>query len=58
MRGIPTFFAPAFPWWTERFRTNRGGKTLPEGFEYRSDNNPDLLTGAAIHELLTDARVL
>jgi UDP-N-acetylglucosamine 4,6-dehydratase len=41
---------PEFPWWGGSRWT--GGKPLPEGFSYRSDNNPQWLTIEALTKLI------
>ena len=48
---------PTFPWWTDRYKTSRRGRRVPEGFEYRSDTNPVFLEGQAILELLEQSHV-
>jgi len=40
---------PEFPWWQKKY--NRGGKTLPEGFSYRSDTNSRWLTIEELRQL-------
>ena len=46
---------PAFPWWSEKPLKMSGARRVAEGFEYRSDNNPDLLSGAPLRKFLRDA---
>ena len=41
---------PEFPWWAESQWT--GGKPLPEGFSYRSDNNTQWLTIEALTQFV------
>lgn len=41
---------PEFPWWAESQWT--GGKPLPEGFSYRSDNNTQRLTIEALTQFV------
>ena len=41
---------PEFPWWAESQWT--GGKPLPDGFSYRSDNNTHWLTTEALTKLI------
>jgi UDP-N-acetylglucosamine 4,6-dehydratase len=48
---------PAFPWWSERPRKMPGARRVAEGFEYRSDNNPELLSGARLRQFLRQAHV-
>lgn len=43
---------PAFHWWTERYTSTEEGRKVADGFEYRSDNNPDLLEGEPLMRLL------
>ncbi|MGE7110304.1 UDP-N-acetylglucosamine 4,6-dehydratase (inverting) [Lysinibacillus sp. NPDC047702] len=40
---------PEFPWWSKKFA--EGGKTLPEGFAYTSDNNTEWLTIEQLEKL-------
>lgn len=48
---------PAFPWWSERPLKMPGARRVAEGFEYRSDNNPELLSGARLRQFLRQAHV-
>lgn len=41
---------PEFPFWSPKFA--EGGKELPDGFEYTSDNNRDWLTVNQLRELV------
>ena len=43
---------PEFPWWSKKFA--EGGKTLPEGFAYTSDNNTEWLTIEQLEKLSED----
>lgn len=43
---------PEFPWWSKKFA--EGGKTLPEGFAYTSDNNAEWLTIEQLKRLSED----
>lgn len=43
---------PEFPWWSKKFA--EGGKTLPEGFAYTSDNNTEWLTIKQLEKLSED----
>ena len=41
---------PEHPWW--RREKWEGGKTLPDGFRYSSDNNTDWLTVEQLHQMI------
>ncbi len=43
---------PEFPWWSKNFA--EGGKSLPEGFAYTSDNNTEWLTIEQLEKLSVD----
>ncbi|MGE7090260.1 UDP-N-acetylglucosamine 4,6-dehydratase (inverting) [Lysinibacillus sp. NPDC048646] len=43
---------PEFPWWSKKFA--EGGKTLPEGFSYTSDNNTEWLSIEQLEKLSED----
>lgn len=43
---------PEFPWWSKKFA--EGGKSLPEGFAYTSDNNTEWLTIEQLEKLSED----
>ena len=43
---------PEFPWWGSHNLS--GGKSLPEGFEYSSDNNSHWLSREDIHRVIKD----
>ena len=44
---------PAFPWWDEKaFVTSNSGKSVPEEFEYRSDNNSEWLTPQQLQQMI------
>jgi len=43
---------PEFPWWGSHNWS--GGKSLPEGFEYSSDNNSHWLSSEDIHQVIKD----
>jgi len=43
---------PEFPWWSKNFA--EGGKSLPEGFAYTSDNNTEWLTIEQLEKLSED----
>ncbi len=43
---------PQFPWWGEANWEN--GRTLQEGFEYRSDTNSHWLTNEELHTMITE----
>jgi UDP-N-acetylglucosamine 4,6-dehydratase len=45
---------PDFPWWSKGIL--KGGKKLPEDFEYRSDNNPEKLTAAELSKMIKDLK--
>ncbi len=45
---------PAFPWWTERYRSEEG-RRMEDGFEYRSDTNRVFFRGQQILDLLAAA---
>ena len=49
---------PAFPWWTERFVPSEEGRRVSDGFEYRSDTNPEFVEGAELEALLGRAGVV
>ncbi len=40
---------PEFPWWSKKYA--EGGKALPDGFAYTSDNNNDWLTVEELRKL-------
>lgn len=42
---FPTHYVikPAFPWWDDKWHTDRGGKLASEGFYFGSDNNTEWL---------------
>jgi len=42
---------PEFPWWSEN---SVGGKPLPEGFKYKSDNNTDWLSVEDLRTLIEE----
>ncbi|OXS77027.1 UDP-N-acetylglucosamine 4,6-dehydratase (inverting) [Lysinibacillus sp. KCTC 33748] len=43
---------PEFPWWSKKYA--EGGKILPDGFAYTSDNNVEWLTIEQLHNLVED----
>ncbi|MFJ7732316.1 UDP-N-acetylglucosamine 4,6-dehydratase (inverting) [Lysinibacillus sp. NPDC097231] len=43
---------PEFPWWSKKYA--EGGKSLPDGFAYTSDNNIEWLTVEQLSILLED----
>ncbi|MFJ8102437.1 UDP-N-acetylglucosamine 4,6-dehydratase (inverting) [Lysinibacillus sp. NPDC096212] len=43
---------PEFPWWSKKFA--EGGKILPEGFSYTSDNNTEWLSIEQLEKLSED----
>ena len=43
---------PDFPWWNKKHHTN--GRKIREDFEYRSDNNRDWLTAAALQKMVAE----
>ncbi len=43
---------PEFPWWSKKYA--EGGKALPDGFAYTSDNNNDWLTVEELRKLAED----
>lgn len=43
---------PEFPWWSKKYA--EGGKALPDGFAYTSDNNNDWLTIEELRKLAED----
>jgi len=49
---------PPFAWWDERCVGSAAGRSVPDGFEYRSDTNPATLAGPEIRKLLREAGVV
>jgi UDP-N-acetylglucosamine 4,6-dehydratase len=48
--GTHYVLQPQQPWWDDGLLTV--GQPVPEGFSYRSDNNPDRLGVVQVRELL------
>lgn len=43
---------PSFPWWEERWHSEKGGKPCPEGFYYGSDNNTEWVEDAQLARMI------
>jgi UDP-N-acetylglucosamine 4,6-dehydratase/5-epimerase len=47
---------PAFDWWDPTHARSKGGRTVPDGFEYSSDKNPDKMSSDQLKVILGTLR--
>jgi UDP-N-acetylglucosamine 4,6-dehydratase len=43
---------PSFPWWSDKWHTEKSGKPCPDGFYYGSDNNTDWVKDEQLAQMI------